>query len=83
MKGHQKKYYQLSNKGHEYIKELVKEWHIFAEGINRIIKEGLENKQKIKFLRRLEELSSSAYLIKRKKKYCMTTKSTLNRNGKR
>lgn len=41
--GPPRKYYQLSSKGHDYMNDLVKEWHLFADGVNRIIEEGLDS----------------------------------------
>ncbi|SFL94622.1 PadR family transcriptional regulator, regulatory protein PadR [Gracilibacillus orientalis] len=41
--GPSRKYYQLTDKGKEYLHDLLKEWQYFSEGVNHIIKEGVSN----------------------------------------
>ncbi len=41
--GPSRKYYQLTDKGKEYLHDLLKEWQHFSEGVNHIIKEGVSN----------------------------------------
>ncbi|MFC7442664.1 PadR family transcriptional regulator [Laceyella putida] len=39
--GPPRKYYRLTDKGAAYLDELIKDWRIFAGGVNWIIAEGL------------------------------------------
>lgn len=39
--GPPRKYYQLTLKGREYMNDLVLEWRLFSNGVNRMIEEGL------------------------------------------
>ncbi|MGG3448416.1 PadR family transcriptional regulator [Domibacillus aminovorans] len=38
--GPSRKYYKLTDKGREYLHELIAEWHEFTRGVNQLIKEG-------------------------------------------
>lgn len=38
--GPPRKYYKLTDSGREYLSELLKEWKVFSEGVNQLIKEG-------------------------------------------
>lgn len=39
--GPPRKYYQLTSKGREYALHLLDEWHLFVDGVNQIISEGM------------------------------------------
>jgi PadR family transcriptional regulator PadR len=39
--GPPRKYYHLTLKGREYMNDLVLEWKLFSNGVNRMIEEGL------------------------------------------
>ncbi len=39
--GPPRKYYQLTNRGRQYMNDLILEWRIFNRGVNEIIEEGL------------------------------------------
>jgi PadR family transcriptional regulator PadR len=39
--GPPRKYYKLTVKGRKYLHELVKEWQEFSNGVNQLIKEGV------------------------------------------
>jgi len=41
--GPSRKYYQLTDKGREYLYELIDEWNEFSRGVNQLIKEGVNN----------------------------------------
>ncbi|MFD2658234.1 MULTISPECIES: PadR family transcriptional regulator [Gracilibacillus] len=43
VEGPSRKYYKLTDKGRDYLYELLKEWQQFSEGVNHIIKEGVSN----------------------------------------
>jgi PadR family transcriptional regulator, regulatory protein PadR len=38
--GPSRKYYKLTDKGREYLHELIAEWNEFTRGVNQLIKEG-------------------------------------------
>jgi PadR family transcriptional regulator, regulatory protein PadR len=39
--GPSRKYYKLTKKGREYLRELLEEWRQFSNGVNQLIKEGV------------------------------------------
>lgn len=39
--GPSRKYYKLTNKGMKYLHELLEEWTNFSNGVNQLIKEGV------------------------------------------
>lgn len=41
--GPSRKYYKLSDKGREYLHQLIAEWDTFSKGVNQLIKEGVKN----------------------------------------
>jgi PadR family transcriptional regulator PadR len=41
--GPPRKYYQLTDTGRIYGKELVQEWHVFSEGVNQLIEDGISD----------------------------------------
>lgn len=41
--GPSRKYYKLTNDGRAFLHQLMKEWHEFTNGVNQIIKEGVDN----------------------------------------
>lgn len=41
--GPSRKYYTLTEKGREYMLELVEEWKQFSQGVNELIGEGLDH----------------------------------------
>lgn len=41
--GPPRKYYKLTDVGRTYLHEQVKEWQIFSEGVNTLIKEGVHD----------------------------------------
>ena len=41
--GPSRKYYKLTDKGREYLYELIDEWNEFTQGVNRLIKEGVND----------------------------------------
>lgn len=41
--GPSRKYYALTDKGRDYLYRLIKEWHAFSEGVNQLIKEGVDH----------------------------------------
>ncbi|GKU83566.1 transcriptional regulator [Niallia sp. NCCP-28] len=41
--GPSRKYYKLTEKGRMYLHELIEEWHVFSNGVNQLIKEGVKN----------------------------------------
>jgi len=41
--GPSRKYYKLTNRGREYLHELIDEWKEFTSGVNKLIKEGVNN----------------------------------------
>lgn len=41
--GPSRKYYSLTDKGKNYLQELLQEWKDFSNGVNQIIKEGFDN----------------------------------------
>lgn len=41
--GPSRKYYALTDKGRRYLRELIREWQQFSEGVNQLIKEGVHN----------------------------------------
>jgi PadR family transcriptional regulator, regulatory protein PadR len=41
--GPSRKYYKLTEKGRIYLHELIAEWNEFSNGVNQLIKEGVEN----------------------------------------
>ncbi|MCU9613427.1 PadR family transcriptional regulator [Caldibacillus lycopersici] len=41
--GPSRKYYRLTDKGREYLYELIDEWTEFSNGVNQLIKEGVGN----------------------------------------
>ncbi|MGP4039997.1 PadR family transcriptional regulator [Gracilibacillus sp. D59] len=43
LEGPSRKYYKLTDKGRDYLHDLLKEWRQFSEGVNYIIKEGVSN----------------------------------------
>lgn len=43
--GPPRKYYRLTLKGLDYMRELVEEWRKFSEGVDQIVLEGLMNDQ--------------------------------------
>ncbi|KPC73968.1 PadR family transcriptional regulator [Thermoactinomyces vulgaris] len=40
--GPPRKYYQLTEAGNKYLKELVEEWKMFSRAVDQIIEEGLQ-----------------------------------------
>ncbi|WP_397536647.1 PadR family transcriptional regulator [Rummeliibacillus pycnus] len=38
--GPSRKYYRLTDKGREYLHELINDWEKFTKGVNQLIKEG-------------------------------------------
>ncbi|SFD81732.1 PadR family transcriptional regulator, regulatory protein PadR [Paenibacillus catalpae] len=44
--GPSRKYYRLTDKGRTYLYELIAEWNEFANGVNQLIKEGVNNDEK-------------------------------------
>lgn len=43
--GPPRKYYHLTELGHEHLLELLGEWKLFSTGVNRIIEEGIGHEQ--------------------------------------
>ncbi|WP_090990928.1 PadR family transcriptional regulator [Bacillus sp. OV322] len=41
--GPSRKYYKLTDKGRNYLKELIAEWNEFTNGVNTLIKEGVSH----------------------------------------
>ncbi|MBS4179078.1 PadR family transcriptional regulator [Lederbergia citrea] len=41
--GPSRKYYKLTDRGREYLHELIHEWQEFSNGVNQLIKEGVFN----------------------------------------
>lgn len=41
--GPSRKYYKLTDKGRTYLNELITEWNEFSNGVNQLIKEGVNN----------------------------------------
>jgi len=41
--GPSRKYYKLTGKGRMYLYELIAEWNEFSNGVNQLIKEGVNN----------------------------------------
>lgn len=41
--GPPRKYYKLTENGRDYLYQLVNEWKEFSDGVNQLIKEGIEN----------------------------------------
>ncbi|WP_188455137.1 PadR family transcriptional regulator [Virgibacillus oceani] len=41
--GPSRKYYKLTEKGREYLHELMQEWKVFSQGVNQLIKEGVNS----------------------------------------
>ena len=41
--GPSRKYYRLTDKGRDYLHQLLREWEAFSAGVNQIIKEGVQN----------------------------------------
>ncbi|WP_445488124.1 PadR family transcriptional regulator [Niallia sp. 03133] len=41
--GPSRKYYKLTEKGRLYLHELIAEWNEFSNGVNQLIKEGVDN----------------------------------------
>jgi len=41
--GPSRKYYKLTDKGRTYLYELIAEWNEFSNGVNHLIKEGVNN----------------------------------------
>ncbi|UNC92055.1 PadR family transcriptional regulator [Candidatus Contubernalis alkaliaceticus] len=41
--GPARKYYKLTDQGHEYLHQLVDEWQEFSIGVSKLIKEGSSN----------------------------------------
>nr|WP_220040977.1 PadR family transcriptional regulator [Niallia circulans] len=41
--GPSRKYYKLTDKGRTYLYELIAEWNEFSNGVNQLIKEGVNN----------------------------------------
>ena len=41
--GPPRKYYTLTDKGRDYLHELLAEWNQFSNGVNKLIKEGVNN----------------------------------------
>jgi len=41
-----RKYYKLSDKGRNYLYQLIDEWSEFSHGVNQLIKEGLHNDER-------------------------------------
>ncbi|MBD7985539.1 helix-turn-helix transcriptional regulator [Sporosarcina sp. Sa2YVA2] len=41
--GPPRKYYKLTDVGRTYLHEQVKEWKLFSEGVNTLIKEGVQD----------------------------------------
>jgi PadR family transcriptional regulator, regulatory protein PadR len=41
--GPSRKYYKLTDKGRIYLKELIAEWNEFTNGVNTLIKDGVNN----------------------------------------
>lgn len=41
--GPSRKYYKLTDKGREYLYELIDEWNEFTQGVNQLIKEGVND----------------------------------------
>jgi PadR family transcriptional regulator, regulatory protein PadR len=41
--GPPRKYYKLTPSGKRYMDELVREWNEFSEGVNQIIREGIDH----------------------------------------
>ncbi len=41
--GPSRKYYTLTEKGEQYMNELIEEWKVFSSSVNEIIKEAREN----------------------------------------
>ncbi|MBP3950719.1 PadR family transcriptional regulator [Bacillus suaedae] len=41
--GPSRKYYKLTHDGRAFLHQLMKEWHEFTNGVNQIIKEGVDN----------------------------------------
>ncbi|WP_099156707.1 PadR family transcriptional regulator [Virgibacillus ndiopensis] len=39
--GPSRKYYRLTDKGREYLQELLQEWKDFSSGVNQLIKDGV------------------------------------------
>lgn len=39
--GPPRKYYTLTDRGREFLQELLEEWRSFTEGVNQLIKEGV------------------------------------------
>ncbi len=44
--GPSRKYYKLTDKGREYLYELIDEWNEFTNGVNQLIKEGVNHDEK-------------------------------------
>lgn len=44
--GPPRKYYKLTPSGKQYMDDLVREWTEFSEGVNQIIREGVEHDQR-------------------------------------
>ncbi|MFD2618446.1 PadR family transcriptional regulator [Terrilactibacillus laevilacticus] len=43
--GPPRKYYSLTDKGNLYMKDLITEWHQFAEAVNEFIEEGVSSNE--------------------------------------
>ncbi|KLV23644.1 PadR family transcriptional regulator [Niallia circulans] len=41
--GPSRKYYKLTDKGRTYLNKLITEWNEFSNGVNQLIKEGVNN----------------------------------------
>lgn len=43
--GPSRKYYRLTANGREYLRKLLHEWEEFSEGVNQLIKEGVDKNE--------------------------------------
>ncbi|MBA2871193.1 MULTISPECIES: PadR family transcriptional regulator [Bacillales] len=44
--GPSRKYYKLTNKGRKYLYQLIDEWNEFSNGVNQLIKEGVNHDER-------------------------------------